>query len=104
MRDVCCKLLSQAFYSNEIGAQLPEDEKKEQEIPIIRVEDIYANEFYKGNEQGYKPSLRIIISPLNYHDEEELIYMNKVYSIIRTQEVEADELALVCERKIKNVQ
>ncbi len=103
MRDVCCKLLSQTFDSNEIGVQNPKEEKTETEIPIIRVEDVYANEFYKGNEQGYKPSLRLIISPLNYHDEEELIYMNTVYSIIRTQEVEADELALVCERKIKNV-
>ena len=36
-------------------------------------------------------------------DTHELIYMNKKYSIIRKQEPTADELILVCERKVKNV-
>ena len=76
----------------------------ETEIPILKVEDIYANEYYRANEQGYKPSLRLRISTLNYDNQKELIYMNNKYSIIRTQEVTADELILICERKIKNVQ
>lgn len=101
MRDVSCKLLSVSLEKNEIGVE--KEITVEQEIPIIRVEDIYANEFYKANEKGYKPSLRLIISNLNYNNQEELIYMNTTYSIIRTQEVEADELALICGRKVKNV-
>jgi len=72
-------------------------------IPIIKVEDVYAKEYYEANQQGYKPSLRLRISALNYNDEGELIYMNKLYSIIRVQEVTADEIILICERKIKNV-
>ena len=103
MRDVCCKLIKQNYKQNEIGTFIPDGKPIELEIPIIRVEDIYAKEFYEANEKGYKPSLRLIISPLNYDDEEELIYMGKVYSIIRTQEVEADELAIICGRKLKNV-
>ena len=72
-------------------------------IPIIKVEDEYANEYYQANQQGFKPSLRLRISTLNYNDEEELIYMKKVYSVIRVQEPNADEVVLICERKIKNV-
>lgn len=72
------------------------------EIPIIRVEDVYANEFYEANKQGFKPSLRVVISILNYNGEDEIIYNNVRYSIIRTQE-KGDELILVCERKLKNV-
>lgn len=101
MRDVSCKLLSTQIKEDSIGIQ-----KKgtiEVEIPIIKVEDIYANEFYEANEQGYKPSLRLRISVLNYDNQSELIYMNKTYTIIRTQEITADELILVCERKLKNV-
>ena len=78
-------------------------ETTEVEIPLIKVEDVYANEFYKANEQGYKPSLRLRISALNYDNQPELIYMNKTYNIIRTQEITADELILICERKVKNV-
>lgn len=101
MRDVSCKLLSTQISENSIGVQ----KKKitEIEIPIIKVEDVYADEFYKANEQGYKPNLRLRINSLNYENQSELIYMNKTYTIIRIQEITADEIILVCERKIKNV-
>lgn len=101
MRDVSCKLLSTTLTTNSIGVQT--ETKVEIEIPIIKVEDIYANEFYEANEQGFKPSLRLRISLLNYNGQQELSYMNTIYTIIRTQETTADELILVCERKVKNV-
>lgn len=101
MRDVSCKLLSTTLKTDKIGVQKEEISKIE--IPLIKVEDVYANEFYKANEQGYKPSLRLRIHSLNYDNQSELIYMNETYSIIRIQEVTTDELILVCERRIKNV-
>lgn len=101
MRDVSCKLLSTQIIEDSIGVQ--KEKVTELEIPIIRVEDIYANEFYEASEKGFKPTLRLRISSLNYDNQSELIYMNKTYSIIRTQEITADELILICERKIKNV-
>lgn len=101
MRDVSCKLLSIQIKEDDLGVQKEQISKVE--IPIIKAEDVYANEFYEANEQGYKPSLRLRISALNYNNEEELMYMNTNYSIIRIQEITADELILVCERKIKNV-
>ena len=101
MRDISCKLLSTTIEQDEIGNEIEKQNKRI--IPIIKVEDVYANEYYEANQQGYKPSLRLRISALNYKDEEELIYMNKEYSVIRSQEVTADDLVLICERKIKNV-
>ena len=102
MRDVSCKLLSITYKKNEKGVLIP-DKTSEKEIPIIDEEDVYANEYYQANQQGYKPSLRLVISVLNYNNEDELIYMNTKYSIIRSQKKNQDELILVCERKIKNV-
>ena len=101
MRDVSCKLLSTTLITDEIGVQ--KEEQKESEIPLIEVEDVYANEYYEASQQGYKPSLRLRISALNYNNEKELIYMNTIYTIIRTQEITADEMVLICERKVKNV-
>ena len=101
MRDVSCKLLSTQIIADSIGVE--KEKQTELEVPIIKVEDIYANEFYEANEQGFKPTLRLRISSLNYSGENELMYMGTVYSIIRTQEPVADEIILVCERKIKNV-
>lgn len=101
MRDIACTLLSTIIEQDEIGNEIETVKKKP--IPIIKVEDVFAKEFYQANQQGFKPSLRLRISALNYNDEEELIYMNKVYSVIRVQELTADEVVLICERKIKNV-
>ena len=101
MRDVSCKLLSPTVQEDSIGVQ--KEVVKETEIPIIKVEDVYANEYYEANQAGYQPTLRLRISVLNYNNEKELIYMSTTYTIIRVQEITADELVLVCERKIKNV-
>lgn len=101
MRDVSCKLLSTSIQPNEIGVE--KEVVTKIEIPIIKVEDVYANEFYEASEQGFKPSLRLRISELNYSGEKELIYMQTTYSVIRTQEPTADEIILICERKVKNV-
>ena len=101
MRDIACTLLSTTIEQDEIGNE--KEITTEKLIPIIKVEDVFAKEFYQANQQGFKPSLRLRISALNYNDEEELIYMNKVYSVIRVQELTADEVVLICERKIKNV-
>lgn len=101
MRDVSCKLLSTTLQTNSIGVQ--KEIPTEVEIPIIKVEEVYANEFYEANEQGFKPTLRLRISALNYNNEKELIYMGITYSIIRATEPCADEVVLICERKVKNV-
>lgn len=101
MRDVSCKLLSTQLITDSIGVE--KEIQTQIECPIIKIEDIYANEFYEAHEQGFKPTLRIRISTLNYNNESELIYMNTTYSIIRTQEPVADEIILICERKVKNV-
>lgn len=101
MRDIACTLLSTTIEQDDIGKEI--EAVKKRIIPIIKVEDVYANEYYQANQQGFKPSLRLRISALNYKDEEELIYMKKVYSVIRVQEPTADEVVLICERKIKNV-
>ena len=101
MRDISCILLSTTLVENEIGVQ--KEKIVEIPIPIIKVEDVYKDEYYEANQQGYKPTLRLRISALNYNKEEELIYMETTYSIIRASEPYADEVVLICERKVKNV-
>ena len=74
----------------------------ETEVPILRLEKVKATEFYRANEQGFKPELRIVISTLNYSDQEELKYNGIIYSIIRKEE-DIDEMTIIAERKLENV-
>ena len=99
MIDVSCDLISYNFIKDEIGNEIAT--KTSVQIPIIKVEDVYADEFYKASQQGLRPTLRLRISKLNYNDEEELEYMGVRYTVIRVQEM-IDEIILVCERKINN--
>lgn len=101
MQDVSCILLSKKIIQDDIGVE--QEEIQERLIPIIEVEDVYANEYYKAQQSGFKPSLRIKISSLNYENEEELIYMGITYTIIRASDPYLDEVILICERKVKNV-
>lgn len=101
MYNTSVTLLSRSLTSNNIGVQ--SETITQTEVPIMKIEDIYANEFYQANEQGFKPSLRIRISSLNYSNERELIYKGTTYTIIRTQEPVPDETILICQRKVKNV-
>lgn len=107
MYDVSCFLISKHLKYDENGNIVKENGKEiidveKQEIPIIRIEDIFKKEFYLANEKGLKPSLRIVISSLNYSDEEDIEYMDTKYSIIRVEGV-GDEKTLICERKIGDV-
>lgn len=101
MRDISCKLLSTKILPNEIGVE--KEVTEEREVPLIKVETVYANEYYEANQAGYQPTLRLRISALNYNNETELIYNGITYTVDRVDEPYPDEVALVCERKIKNV-
>ena len=101
MNDVECILLSKEIIQDEIGVE--KEITKESPIPIIKIEDIYANEYYAANQSGYKPTLRLKISALNYEGQSELKYMETIYTIIRATDPYLDEVTLICERKIKNV-
>ena len=95
-----CDLLTTTYTTNSIGVQTESTVKTT--IPIMKVEDVYANEFYQAQAQGFKPELRLRTSSLNYNGEKELEYMGKTYTIIRTQTPIPDETILICERKLKN--
>lgn len=108
MIDVGCTLISKTYRKDEDGNIIVENGIEQfditrVEVPIIDVQSVWQSEFYKANEQGLRPSIRIVISTLNYNDEKELVYMNNSYSVIRTENRNIDEVVLICQRKVKDV-
>lgn len=109
MRDVSCVLLSKSYRKDENGNILRGTNGREisditrKEVPIISEENVWKDEFYRANQIGLRPSIRLKLSSLNYNDEEELIYMGKEYTVIRVDGDNADEVVLVCQRRANNV-
>ena len=98
MQDWTIKLIAQQYVIDEVGNQILQNSFTE--VPIIEIQDIYQSEFYNASQQGLKPTLRVVISNLNYNDEEELIYMQKYYTIIRVDRIDNENIALVCEKRV----
>ena len=73
MQDWTIKLISKQYVIDSIGNQVLQENTLE--VPIIEIQDVYQSEFYNASQQGLKPSLRVLISNLNYAGEQELIYM-----------------------------
>lgn len=108
MYDVSCILLSKSYLKDKNGNILKENGREkfvinELPVPIISVERVWKDEFYKASQQGLRPSIRIKMSSLNYNDEEELVYMDKNYTVIRVDGDNEDEVVLVCQRRASNV-
>lgn len=97
MQDWTTKLITKQYVIDDVGNQKLQEDYTE--IPIIEVQDVYQSEFYNASQQGLKPTLRLLISDLNYADEPELIYMGSRYSIIRIDKVSNEEIALICEKR-----
>lgn len=103
MQDWTLKLITQQYVIDEVGNQKLQNEYTE--IPIIEIQDVYQSEFYNAQQQGLKPSLRVLISNLNYNDEQMLLYMGKQYVVIRVDRVDNENIALICEKRTgKNIE
>ena len=100
MIDIQCILVSNKIEKDNIGNELEQKIKKT--IPIIKIEKIYSSEFYQAHQNGFKPNLKIKISALNYDDERIVEYMGNEYDIVRVENEYADEISLICEKRIKN--
>ena len=107
MVDVGCILMSKTYLTDDYGNAVVKNGRQQYkitktEVPIIKTEKVWKDEFYKANEQGLRPNLRIVMSALNYSGEENLIYNNEEYSVIRTDGNNYDEVILICERRTSN--
>lgn len=95
------KLLTPIINQNSVGV-VKKQGYTEKEVPIIKVEEIYANEFYEASQLGLKPELRLKISALSFENQRELKYNDQIYTIIRTTTPNIDEVVLICERKLED--
>lgn len=102
MYDVECILLRTEYVKDIIGQTV--EVKVEIKVPILKVLPVYQKEFYEASIQGIRPTLKILLNNLNYNDEEELIYMDKRYTVIRTYNRTMDEIELTCEQKISDME
>lgn len=64
-------------------------------------QSVRTSEFYNATMVGLTPNIEFVIKKLNYHNEDEVIWNNERYSVIRTIEPKNKfDIVLVCAKKI----
>ncbi len=87
-------LLATQSKVNEVGDQI---EKQEKAMRFAKIKSIGQSEFYQAQAQGLKPEIKFILPDyLDYNNQEELIYNNFRYKVLRTFRTDKNELEIVC--------
>ena len=87
-------LLSTQYITNKVGDLI--------EVPIktqrfARLKSIGQTEFYQAQAQGLKPEIKLVLADyLDYENQEEVIYNNFRYKVLRTYRTESNEIEIVC--------
>lgn len=64
-------------------------------------QSVKRGEFYNAIEVGITPSVEFVIKRANFNNEEEILWNNERYSIVRTIDPENKfDIVLVCSKKI----
>lgn len=88
-------LLSTQSKTNEVGDMIETHEKK---MRFAKMKSIGQNEFYQAQAQGFKPEIKFVLADyLDYEGQEEVIYNNFRYKVLRTFKPEnKNEIEIVC--------
>ena len=87
-------LLSTKINTNEVGDSIETIEKS---MRFAKVKSIGQSEFYQAQAQGLKPEIKFVLADyLDYDNQEELVYNNFRYKILRTYRTDRNEIEITC--------
>ena len=79
--------------TNDVGDRI---ETPERSMRFAKIKSIGQTEFYQAQAQGLKPEIKFILPDyLDYDNQEELIYNNFRYKVLRTFRTESNELEII---------
>lgn len=86
-----------------IGYEVGQDDignstsEKVETIILCKKRSIRQSEFYAAAQSGLKPELTLVVRPYEYNNQKEIVFEEVSYRIIRTFEIDSEELELICE-------
>ena len=88
-------LLTTQNVTNEVGDQI---EKQIKTMRFAKLKSIGQSEFYQAQSTGLKPEFKFVLpDALEYEGQEEVIYNNFRYKVLRTFKPEdKNEIEIVC--------
>lgn len=79
---------------NDVGDQI---KKQIRSMRFAKLKSIGQSEFYQAQAQGLKPELKFVLADfLDYDNQEEIVYNNFRYKVLRTFRTEKNEIEITC--------
>ena len=94
------KLVKITYENNEYGDPKRKSTKRQ---VFANKKSIRQSEFYQAAVSDFRPELMFIVRYIDYEGEEELIYNDKQYNIIRTYSTQDEFIELICQGVVSDV-
>ena len=98
-KDDILHLISETVTENDMGDFITSTTET---MVFAKRKSIRQSEFYQAAANGLKPELAFEIHAFEYNDEKKVKYNDKYYTVIRTYQMNDDDLELVCEGGVHN--
>jgi SPP1 family predicted phage head-tail adaptor len=90
-------LIGQRIEEDEIGNQIPAETET---TVLCGLKSVGRSEFYDAAASGLRPELVFVIHSYEYSGERVVKFQGVRYNVIRTYQVDFEEMELVCERVV----
>lgn len=92
-------LITESYVEDEIGNMVPVEVKQ---VILCNVKSITGAEFYRAATVGLNPEKTFGVHPFEYGDEKHVEFEGIRYKVIRSYQVDLEEIELTCEKVIAN--
>ena len=92
-------LISETYVTDEVKNMISVEANTN---VFCNIKSVRASEFYNAANVGLKPELVFVIHPYEYSGEKKVKFNGKEYRVIRTYQVNSEEIELTCERVLGN--
>lgn len=89
------KLIRQEYQEDEIGNQVPVETET---VVLCGLKSVGRTEFYNAAATGLRPELVFVVHGYEYNGEQLVEFEGVRYQVIRTYQVDFEELELTVER------
>ncbi|WP_339012649.1 phage head closure protein [Lactococcus garvieae] len=90
-------VLADGFTVDSLGQQIPNIKK----TTVLGFEKpMNRSEFYQAGQSGIELSHTLIIHPFEYNNEQQVIFRDKLLTVVRSYRANNEELELICRQKV----
>lgn len=90
-------LIGETFAQDEIGNNIPTSFDT---TVLCSVRSVARNEFYNAAAAGIKPEMTFVIHAFEYKGQQKVKFNGKQYDVIRSYQIDCEELELVVKERV----